>query len=141
MRYLNANNINKDKHLNEHLKQVQVNTYYYKRYKSENRLLYFIMFICFIIISIALIKRKMPFFDDLSYSIIVGIILGLSLLYIGYNIYLLMHKDNINYDEDDYKFNPNSKTNVDDKDVNYKCLKYEPIDISYQFNKILNYKI
>lgn len=134
MRYLNANSINKDKHLNEHLKQVHVNTYYYKRYKSENKLLYFIMFICFIIISIALIKRKNPFFDDLSYSIIVGIIMGLSLLYIGYYLYLLIHKDNINYDEDDYKFNPKSKSETElDDNINYMCLKYEPIDMTYKF--------
>lgn len=129
MRYLDSDIINKNKHLSEDLKQVQVNTYYYKRYKSENRILYFIMFMCFIIISIALIKKKMPFFDDLSYSIIIGTIMGLSLLYIVYYIYLLIHKDSLNYDEHDYKFTSYS-TDISDNE----CLKFEPIPIKTEIN-------
>ena len=73
----------------------------------------------------------MPFFDDLSYSIIVGIIMGLSLLYISYSIYILIHKDHVNYDEDNYTFNSKSITNGKN-DVNHKCLKYEPIDMKYK---------
>lgn len=131
MRYLDSDIINKNKHLSEDLKQVQVNTYYYKRYKSENRILYFIMFMCFIIISIALIKKKMPFFDDLSYSIIIGTIMGLSLLYIVYCIYTLIQKDSVNYDEYDYKFTSYS-TDISNNDN--KCLKFEPILIETAIN-------
>jgi hypothetical protein len=132
MRFLNIENINKNRHLNEELKQIQVNTYYYKKYKSENQLLYFIMFMCFIIISIALIKKKMPFFDDLSYSIIVGIIMGLSLLYISYSIYILIHKDRINYDENEYNFISNDKSKSD-SNVKYQCLQYDPIPININY--------
>ena len=129
MRYLNADNINKDRHLNENLKKVQVNTYYYKRYKSENQILYFIMFICFIIISIALIKKKLTSFDDLSYAIIVGIIITLSLFYIFYSIYLLTYKDELNYDEDNYPFQTRSDVSGNDisGNVNYDCLKIDPL--------------
>lgn len=127
MRYLNADNINKDRHLNEDLKKVQVNTYYYKRYKSENQILYFIMFVCFIIISIALIKKKLRSFDDLSYSIIVGIIIALSLFYIAYSIYLLTYKDEVNYDEDNYPYTSKRMYDISGSDisgnVNYACLK------------------
>jgi hypothetical protein len=134
MRYLNADNINKDRHLNEDLKKVQVNTYYYKRYKSENQILYFIMFICFIIISIALIKKKITSFDDLSYSIIVGIIITLSLFYISYSIYLLIYKDEVNYDEDNYPYTSKRMYDISGSDisgnVNYDCLK---TDFSYNF--------
>lgn len=129
MRYLNVDNINKDRHFNEDLKQIKVNTYYYKKYKSENEILYFIMFMCFIIISISLIKKKILFFDDLSYSIIVGIIMALSLLYISHSIYILFHKDNLNYDEDDH-----AMTSKITKDIsgnfNRECLKYDPIPIN-----------
>jgi amino acid permease len=128
MRYLDSAIINKNKHFNEDLKQVQVNTYYYKRYKSENHILYFIMFMCFIIISIALIKKKMPYFDDLSYSIIVGTIMGLSLLYIVYCIYILIHKDAVNYDEHDYKFDSKTTTDISGNS-NSECLQFEPIPI------------
>ena len=133
MRYLDSDIINKNKHLSEDLKQVQVNTYYYKRYKSENYILYFIMFMCFIIISIALIKKKMPSFDDLSYSIIVGTIMGLSLLYIVYCVYLLIHKDPVNYDEHDYRFDSNSTTDISNN-IDTDCLKFEPISIKTAIN-------
>jgi hypothetical protein len=129
MRYLNADNINKYRHLNEDLKTVQVNTYYYKRYKSENQILYFIMFVCFIIISIALIKKKLTSFDDLSYSIIVGIIIVLSLFYILHSIYLLTFKDELNYDEDNYQYTSKRMYDISGSDisgnVNYLCLKKE----------------
>jgi len=134
MRYLNADNINKDRHLNEDLKKVQVNTYYYKRYKSENQILYFIMIICFIIISIALIKKKLTSFDDLSYSIIIGIIIALSLFYISYSIYLLTYKDEVNYDEDNYPYTSKRMYDISGSDisgnVNYDCLRS---DSSYNF--------
>lgn len=127
MRYLNADNINIDRHLNEDLKKVQVNTYYYKRYKSENQILYFIMVICFIIILIALIKKKVKSFDDLSYSIIVGIIIVLSLFYISRSIYLLKYKDEVNYDEDNYPYTSKRMYDISGSDisgnVNYDCLK------------------
>jgi hypothetical protein len=90
---------------NDHLRQVQINTYYYKRYKSENQLLYFIMIVCVIIIVIAIIKSRVPFFDDYAYSIIIGIILSFSLMYILYSLWCLVYKDNHNYDEDQYLFN------------------------------------
>ena len=121
MRYLNADNINIDKHLNEDLKKVQVNTYYYKRYKSENQILYFIMVTCFIIILIAFIKKKLAFFDDLSYSIIIAIIMTLSLSYILYSIYLLTYKDEVNYDEDNYQYT--SKHMNASGNINNECLK------------------
>ena len=132
MRYLNADNININRHLNEDLKKVQVNTYYYKRYKSENQILYFIMFTSFVIISIALIKKKLTYFDDLSYSIVVAIIIILSLSYILYSIYLLTYKDELNYDEDNY---PNNSTDIYDisGNVNYNCLKS---DFLYDFRNM-----
>jgi len=122
MRYLFTNDIDRDK-VNEDLKQIQINTYYYKKYKSENNILYFVMIMCFIIISIALVKKKMTYFDDLSYSIIVGTIMGLSLLYICYSIYALMYKDNLNYDEDDHKFNTSLEYDIS-RNIVYTCLKH-----------------
>ena len=74
---------------NEHVKQIQINTYYYKRYKDENKLLYFIMVVLLFVIIITLIKKYFPFLDDLAYSIIIGSILGLSIIYIMYSLYYL----------------------------------------------------
>jgi amino acid permease len=90
------------KPINEDLKQIQVNTYYYKRYKSENQILYFTIVILFIIIVLSLIRKKFPYLDETTYSIIVGIILAFSLMYIMYCIWKLLYKDKLNYDENDY---------------------------------------
>jgi hypothetical protein len=114
-----------NKPINEQLRQVQINTYYYKRHKSENQILYFIMIVFVIIIFIAVIKKSFPFFDDYAYSIIVGTIFAFSILYVVYSIYLLMYKDDHNYDEDNYKFNSTIPIS-DNSNINYDCLKRDP---------------
>lgn len=88
--------------INENVKQIQINTYYYKRYKSENHLLYFINIVLVFVIIISLIKKKFPFIDDYAYSIIIGTILALSILYIVYNLWIILGKDDKNYDEHNY---------------------------------------
>jgi len=108
---------------NDHIRQVQINTYYYKQYKSENQLLYFIMIVCVIIIIIALIKQRVPFFDDYAYSIIIGIILGISLIYILYSLWRLIYKDTHNYDEDDYLFN---RMKFSDSDISHNIMNNCP---------------
>lgn len=105
IKFYNQVNDNLTSKKNDHLRQVQINTYYYKQYKSENQLLYFIMIVCVIIIIIAVIKQRIPFFDDYAYSIIIGIILSISFIYILSSLWRLIYKDKYNYDEDDYLFN------------------------------------
>jgi len=95
---------------NENVKQIQINTYYYKRYKAENQLLYFIMVVLLFVIIITLIKKYYPFLDDLSYSIIIGSILGLSIIYIVYSLWIIINKDSLNYDEKTYSYNTNNIT-------------------------------
>lgn len=90
--------------INEHVKQIQINTYYYKRYKSENQLLYFINIVLVFVIIISFMKKKIPFIDDFAYSIIIGSILGLSILYIVYNLWIILNKDDKNYDEYNYLY-------------------------------------
>ena len=55
--------------------------------------------------------------------------MGLSLLYIVYYVYLLIHKDSVNYDEYDYKFTSYS-TDISDNE----CLQFEPISIKTEIN-------
>jgi uncharacterized integral membrane protein len=92
-----------NKPIEEKIKQIQINTYYYKKYKSENNLLYFIIIIILIIIILSFINKLFPFLDT-YYSIIVGIIISFSLLYIIYSIWIMINKDNTNYDEHQYGF-------------------------------------
>jgi len=112
--------------INENVKQIQINTYYYKRYKSENHLLYFINIVLVFVIIISLIKKKFPFIDDYAYSIIIGTILALSILYIIYNLWILMGKDDKNYDEHNYidtsNIQPGGHNFTDSDSVNDSCL-------------------
>jgi hypothetical protein len=110
---------------NENVKQIRINTYYYKRYKAENQLLYFIMVILLFVIIITLIKKYYPFLDDLAYSIIIGSILGLSIIYIVYSLWIIMNKDSSNYDENnnDYTYTNNITSGPDQTNsLNSSCL-------------------
>jgi predicted membrane channel-forming protein YqfA (hemolysin III family) len=126
------------------VKQIQINTYYYKKYKSKNQILYFIMIVLVIIILISLIKSVVPFIDENAYSIILSIILGFSLLYIIYSIWHLVHKDNQNFDEDQYMFDEdvNHIANVINADKYKECAKpikkSIDVDVSYNVNDLLN---
>jgi hypothetical protein len=112
--------------INENVKQIQINTYYYKRYKSENQLLYFINIVLVFVIIISFIKKKFPFIDDYAYSIIIGTILALSILYIIYNLWIILNKDDKNYDEYNYLYTSNIRTgdhNLSDSElINESCL-------------------
>jgi hypothetical protein len=115
---------------NENVRQIQINTYYYKRYKSENQLLYFIIIVLVFVIVISFIKKRYPFIDDLAYSIIIGTILALSIIYIIYNLWIILNKDDKNYDEHKYDYTSNIRTGDHDssESVNNLCLDYSEPD-------------
>jgi hypothetical protein len=129
--------------IEDKLKQIQINTYYYKKYKSENQILYFIMIVVVVIIIISLIKNIVPFLDA-AYSVIVSIILGFSLLYIINSIWQLIHKDNQNFDEDDYRFDSDVShiANSINADQYKECAKPSKVkttvDVSYNVSDLLN---
>jgi len=101
---------------------IKWNIYYYKRYKAENYLLYFIMIICVLIIILTIIKNLNPFFDDMAYSAIIGTILGLSVIYISYLLWNMMFRDNQNFDEYNYLFNTSDSSGSNGKKSNVnKC--------------------
>ena len=130
-----------NKPVNEQLKQIQVNTYYYKRYKSENNILYVVISILVLIIILSLIRRKYPFFDDISYSILVGIILAILLIYIVFSIWKLFYKDNLNYDEHDYGSMSSDNITPGSTDYNSsKCNRttLNNIDLSYNVSVLKN---
>ena len=116
--------------INENVRQIQINTYYYKRYKSENQLLYFINIVLVFVIIISFIKKKNPFIDEFAYSIIIGTILGLSILYIIYNLWIIINKDDKNYDEHNYKDTSNIQPggHSHSESVNNLCLDYSVPD-------------
>ena len=106
--YNNINSlITKNPLYNDTLTTIKWNTYYYKKYKAENNLLYVINIVCLLIIVINILKNKFIFFDNKSYSVIIGIILGYLVIHILYNLWSIMYKDELNFDENDHMFNDN----------------------------------
>lgn len=78
------------------------NIYSYKKNKAQNKLLLFIIIICIILIIITYFKRIYQYPDDIVYGFIIGSIVGLAFIYIGYSLWDFSFRDNQNYDEYDY---------------------------------------
>ena len=91
-----------DENQNDNIEVTKWNTYYYKKYKIQNKLLIFIICICITIIILSIIKRNFSYFDETAYIVIVGIILGFSILIIIVILFQIYSKDNMNFDEIDY---------------------------------------
>jgi hypothetical protein len=81
---------------------VLSNIYSYKKTKAQNKLLYVIIFVCVLVIIISIINKTQTLVDDNMYAFIIGSILGLTLIYIGYSLWVFSFRDSKNYDEYDY---------------------------------------
>jgi amino acid permease len=113
---------------NQDILAARWNTYYYKKYKSQNNILLFIIGICALIIILKLIHKSYPFFDNKSYTVLVGIILGITVIIVGYLLWNILYKDSSNFDEFDYSYydnkeKPNSKVNSDISFNQFDCLE------------------
>ena len=102
--YNSINSLLKNPAYTDTLSSIKWNTYYYKKYKTENNLLYFIMGICVLIIVLNLLKKSFTYFDDTSYSVIIGFILAYSFIHILYILWSITYKDDLNFDENSYEF-------------------------------------
>lgn len=78
------------------------NLYIYKKTKMINNILYVIIITCVLIILLTFINKTYNYFDDVAYLIICGILLGVVIVYIGYNLWDLYFRSNVNFDEYDY---------------------------------------
>jgi hypothetical protein len=128
------NNINEEIKSNKIYKsqliQIKWNTFFYKKYKAENDVLYFIIKLCVVIIIISLIHKHLPFFDDNAYSIVIGIIMSFGFIYIFYGIWNIIYKNNMNFDENEYLYY-NSMLNNLDTSNNLNCLSSTAPDICF----------
>lgn len=90
---------------NNDIKVARWNTYYYKKYKMECIVFTYIIVVCIIINILTLLHKTYPYFDASAYMIIVGAILGISILVVFYVYLIILNKDNMNFDENDYGTN------------------------------------
>lgn len=85
------------------------NIYVYKKTKTINKIFYMIISVCVIIILLTFINKTFKYFDDVAYLIICGVFVGIAVIYIGYILWELYFRDNINFDE--YNYNKFGTTN------------------------------
>jgi lipopolysaccharide export LptBFGC system permease protein LptF len=121
---------------NEIINKIKWNTYYYKKYRHQTRMLFFIIFIC--ILMIVLSKLRSPYFDEKAYSLVVGIILGISFIYAFHGLWDLLIKDDKNFDEYDYSIYGISRKNItelnlESKPYKPKCNPITPISVNSLF--------
>jgi len=131
---------------NENIKTTKWNTYYFKKYKAQNKLYIFIIIICIIIISLTFINKNYKYFDNLSYNIIIGVIVGLSIIYIAMDIWYIYKKDDMNFDEIDYGSGPGIQYNINQNtsptnditgtDISLCDISFNPISKDENISKI-----
>jgi hypothetical protein len=78
------------------------NLYVYKKTKMINKILYITIITCVIIILLTFINKTYTYFDDVAYLIMCGILVGGAIIYIGYILWDLYFRSNLNFDEYDY---------------------------------------
>jgi len=112
---------------NQDILMARWNTYYYKKYKSQNNILLFIIGACVLIVILKILHKFNPFFDYKAYSVLVASIIGLTVIIVGYLLLNILYKDNSNFDEIDYGYYNNNKANPtstkSQSDVQFDCLE------------------
>jgi len=78
------------------------NIYIYKKTKMINKIFYMIISVCVIILLLTFINKTFKYFDDIAYLIICGVFIGVAVIYIGYILWEVYFRSNINFDEYDY---------------------------------------
>jgi hypothetical protein len=110
---------------NNKMRMVEINTYYGKRYRAHSQAIKKLILICIPLLVLAILKKKglLPSFvpDSVVYFVAVLIIIfgGVSFLKTILDIY---SRDNMNYDEYDWYFNPKTAKS---SDYNYNLPKID----------------
>ena len=99
--------------VNENNRMTEINTYYIKRYRAQNNLLYFIIKLNVFIILLTLINNSFStILPDLIYAAIVGLTAAYGFITLCWRLYDIYVRNDRNFDEyDQHKF---SKTSLND---------------------------
>lgn len=132
----------RNKHLTEdldkNLKKNQIYNYYYKKNKSQLSILYNLILVVVFLIILTFLNNHVKFImNDILYGIIVGVIIALFSIYIFYQLFDLLMRDNINFDEYSFLSVPLSdpvkqKSKLITKNNDNKCIA--ALKSTYSFN-------
>jgi len=89
---------------NNKVKLVQINTYYGKYYNARKQIMVTIVLICFPVL-ILTILGNMGIIPSNLYALFIIIIIIIGSISIGYQIIDLSNRDNMNFDEYNWRFN------------------------------------
>ncbi len=89
------------------IRLAQINTYYGKSYNAQSQLMKTIILLCIPILFLAVL-RSSGLLPSLLFKFLIGIVFLIAIVVVGYQLLDIVSRDNMNYDEYDWSFNPNS---------------------------------
>ena len=121
-------NVNNDDRNNK-LRMVEINTYYGKRYQAHTSLMKLVIVMCLSVLFISVLTKRDFLPSNISYFLII-IILVIGSILILRRIADLVSRDNMNYDEYNWKFHPKGNKNLD---YNINPLADVDLDVDLNF--------
>lgn len=115
------------------IRQVAINTYYGKKYNAQTRIMQTIVILCIPILILSILGNKELIPSSLN-TFLLGIIIIIGIIIIGKQIVDLSNRNNMNFDEYNWKFNigkvktsSESDSNINDpwNNNNTMCLGQE----------------
>ena len=123
----NVRNEYYDDKIKNNIRNIQINTFYQKKYQSQINILKFIILVCILIISLSFIKKK-GLISQRMYLLIIGIIIAASIIRICYMLYDIIIRDKNIFDEIDnswvlsvFDSSSSRKQDGDDYEHDDKC--------------------
>jgi len=103
---------------NSNLRMVEINTYYGKQYMDQISLIQLVILVCLPLIVFGVLY-KMDILPIYITSVLVFLVIVVGTLFIGRKVNDMISRSNMNYDEYDWKFDPNTqKPSVYEYDMN-----------------------
>jgi hypothetical protein len=90
------------------MRMVEINTYYGKRYKAQSSVMKLIIFVCVIILVLAILQKKSLLPESIA-NILLGIVIVIGGFFIIWRILDISRRDNMNFDEYNWYFNPEAQ--------------------------------
>ena len=91
---------------NNKLRMVEINTYFGSRYRAYSQLMKHIIYFTIPILILAFLSRRQILSSNIANALI-SLIIAVAIIYLGREIYDLSMRDNMNFDEYTWNFNPN----------------------------------
>jgi hypothetical protein len=86
------------------LRLVQLNTYYGRRYSAQKHMLITIVVVCAILFLIAFLRNRLGILPANVATLLMGITIASGLIYLSYKFIDFSNRDNMNFDEYNWKF-------------------------------------